>query len=245
MEIGLRKKFQLGDRVQLIADMRRMQTQPTLSTSSVDLRIIEQCAKKPDKRYDKFICQSILTPSLGQWTSLSPTPSPSEGWSTLASASVCLWHLKIYGAPPVQSFPSFRTHWLGFRTVNAVRRGLFGLWCWMDRCQDACGRRYTSSANTLKVPSEKELNFFSYADRPNHMLTLICTGTFRLLVSIGYWVKKIINSHQKKPKKHLAYELLLFWTCAFKKMVCVLPQCCPQACSLKVEKRTWWAGMRL
>lgn len=31
----------------------------------------------------------------------------------------------------------------------------------------------TSSANTLKVPSEKELNFFSCADKPSHMLTRI------------------------------------------------------------------------
>lgn len=54
-----------------------------------------------------------------------------------------------------------------------------------------CERWYTSSANTLKVPSEKELNFFSCADRPSHMLTLVWTGTFRpLVLSKGYWVNK-------------------------------------------------------
>lgn len=48
-------------------------------------------------------------------------------------------------------------------------------------------KMFTSSANTLNVPSENVLNLFSCAERPSHILTLIWTGTFDpLVLSIGY-----------------------------------------------------------
>lgn len=97
--------------------------------------------------------------------------------------------------------PHFPNTWAWFSYCNAKRNNPL-LFC-ADSTAGPLIRTFepTSSANTLKVPSENELNFFSCADRPSHMLTLIWTGTFiPLFLSVGYW-------KSSRNKKNICQEV--------------------------------------
>ncbi len=140
-----------------------------------------------------------LTSARGQSTSLLPTPSSGAAWNVPASVLLFLSRLKTYAGQLDPWFPTSQKPEPDSRTNTGEQKGHHSvakrsspqqattnfniIWVSLQ-----CSLLLTSCAYTLNVPSEKLLNFFSCAVRPNHMFTRSCTGIFRpLFLSIGYW----------------------------------------------------------